>query len=176
MDACKARGVQMKTTLHINGESVEFDEVSKKPNAVSFTLGGKKYSFLGRRLADGSFVLDYETAQGWQREQGVSSPAGKGQFRVALSQLEAKISPVIAGAPAASAQSKLSPTAPMPGLVRQILVKVGDKVTKDQPLVVMEAMKLQTTLSAGGDGKVEAILVKEGQIVPEGAELVKLKA
>jgi biotin carboxyl carrier protein len=166
----------MKTTLHINGESVELNAVEKKPNAVSFTLCGKKYSFLGRRLSDGSFVLDYETAQGWQREQGVASPAGKGQFRVALTQLEAKISPVIAGVAATSAQSQLSPTAPMPGLVRQILVKVGDKVTKDQPLVVMEAMKLQTTLSAGGDGVVEKILVKEGEIISEGAELVRLKA
>ena len=48
----------------------------------------------------------------------------------------------------------------MPGVIRQILVKPGDKVKRDQPLVVMEAMKLQTTLTAGGDAKVEAVLVK----------------
>jgi 3-methylcrotonyl-CoA carboxylase alpha subunit len=107
---------------------------------------------------------------------GTVSPAGKGQFRVALGQLEAKVSPVLPGAAAASTASKLSPTAPMPGLVRQILVKVGEKVQAGTPLVVMEAMKLQTTLTAGGDGVVEAIAVKEGQIVPEGAELVRVKA
>jgi biotin carboxyl carrier protein len=132
---------------------------------------------MSKRLQDGSIVLDEEIAPGvWRRVTGTVSPAGKGQFRVALGQLEAKVSPVLPGAAAASTASKLSPTAPMPGLVRQILVKVGEKVQAGTPLVVMEAMKLQTTLTAGGDGVVEAIAVKEGQIVPEGAELVRVKA
>ena len=63
----------------------------------------------------------------------------------------------------------------MPGLVRQVLVKKGDRVKAGQPLIVMEAMKLQTTLVAGGDGVVEAVLVKESEQVAEGAELVRIK-
>jgi len=39
---------------------------------------------------------------------------------------------------------------------------------------VMEAMKLQTTLCAGGDGTVEAVLVKVSDLVTDGAELVKI--
>jgi 3-methylcrotonyl-CoA carboxylase alpha subunit len=63
----------------------------------------------------------------------------------------------------------------MPGLIRQILVKIGDVVTRGTPLLVMEAMKLQTTLAAGGDGVVEAIRVKVGDLVTDGAELIKLR-
>jgi len=163
----------MKTALVINGESISLDAVEKKPQEVRFTLGGKTYHFRGQRLHDGSFVLEDEASS--QRTTGVVSPAGKGQFRVAIGACEAKISPVISAATSSAAYSALSPIAPMPGLIRQILVKVGEKVKQGQPLVVMEAMKLQTTLTAGGDGVVEAILVKAGELVSEGAELVRLK-
>jgi acetyl/propionyl-CoA carboxylase alpha subunit len=165
----------MKTSLVINNENVELAAVEKKPGAIRFELNGKKFHFMSQRLQDGSIVLDEEIAPGvWRRVTGVVSSAGKGQFRVALGHLEAKISPVLAGGSPAAQASKLSPTAPMPGLVRQILVKISEQVLAGQPLVVMEAMKLQTTLSAGGDAIVEAVLVKEGELVSEGAELVKL--
>lgn len=162
----------MKTTLHINGEAIDLEAVQKKPSEIRFTLNKKDYVFFGQRLQNGSFVLDEETLQGWQRTGGTAFPSGKGAVRVQLGNTEASVSPVIAGATAQA--SKLSPTAPMPGLVRQILVKIGDKVQAGQPLVVMEAMKLQTTLSAGGDAIVEAVLVKEGELVSDGAELVTL--
>jgi len=164
----------MKTALVINGESISLDAVEKKPQEVRFELNGKTWHFRGQRLHDGSFVLEDEASL--QRTTGVVSPAGKGQFRVALGACEAKISPVLSGAASFAAHSALSPTAPMPGLIRQILVKVGEKVKQGQPLVVMEAMKLQTTLSAGGNGVVEAVVVKVGEMVSEGAELVRLKA
>lgn len=99
----------------------------------------------------------------------------KGARKVQLGALEARISEIKAGAAATSTAAALSPTAPMPGLIRQVLVKKGEHVKSGQALVVMEAMKLQTTLSAGGDGVVEAILVKPGDLVTEGAELVRIK-
>ncbi|KAB2945072.1 MAG: acetyl-CoA carboxylase biotin carboxyl carrier protein subunit, partial [Phycisphaerae bacterium] len=44
--------------------------------------------------------------------------------------------------------------APMPGTILKILVKPGDVVTAHQPLVVMESMKMEMTLSASGAGRV----------------------
>jgi 3-methylcrotonyl-CoA carboxylase alpha subunit len=64
----------------------------------------------------------------------------------------------------------------MPGLVRQIFVKAGDRVTQGQALAVMEAMKLQITLSAGADATVDTIFVREGEMIAEGTELVRLIA
>jgi biotin carboxyl carrier protein len=63
-------------------------------------------------------------------------------------------------------------TAPMPGRVVRVLVAVGDKVTARQPVVVMEAMKMENELRAGKDGSVAQVLVQEGMAVDTGALLV----
>jgi 3-methylcrotonyl-CoA carboxylase alpha subunit len=67
-------------------------------------------------------------------------------------------------------------TAPMPGSVVSVLVKAGDKVTKGQPLIVMEAMKMEHTIAAPFEGKVEAVYFAAKEQVKEGAELVALEA
>ncbi|MBI5277550.1 MAG: acetyl/propionyl/methylcrotonyl-CoA carboxylase subunit alpha [Burkholderiales bacterium] len=65
-------------------------------------------------------------------------------------------------------------TAPMPGKVLSFAVKAGDKVSKGQPLAVMEAMKMEHTIAAPQDGTVAELLFAPGDQVAEGAELLKL--
>jgi 3-methylcrotonyl-CoA carboxylase alpha subunit len=67
-------------------------------------------------------------------------------------------------------------TAPMPGKVVSFAVKVGDTVAKGQVLAVMEAMKMEHTIAAPGDGVVAELLYAPGDQVSEGAELLKLSA
>ncbi|MDO8607171.1 MAG: acetyl/propionyl/methylcrotonyl-CoA carboxylase subunit alpha [Phaeospirillum sp.] len=62
--------------------------------------------------------------------------------------------------------------APMPGTVVQVLVKLGDAVTSGQPLIVVEAMKMEHTIKAPTDGTVAAIHYKIGDPVAEGADLL----
>ena len=64
-------------------------------------------------------------------------------------------------------------TAPMPGKVVRILVSEGQKVTPDSGIVVVEAMKMENELRAGSAARVEAILVKPGQLVDSGVALVR---
>ena len=66
-------------------------------------------------------------------------------------------------------------TAPMPGKVVSFAVKAGDKVTKGQPLAVMEAMKMEHTVAAPADGEVVELLFAPGDQVTEGDELLSLK-
>ncbi|MCA9751154.1 MAG: hypothetical protein KC591_03110 [Gemmatimonadetes bacterium] len=66
--------------------------------------------------------------------------------------------------------------APMPGIVVGIPVNVGDLIVAGQPVIVVEAMKMQNELMAEGDGVVEEILVKVGDTVSGGDVLVKLGA
>lgn len=61
--------------------------------------------------------------------------------------------------------------APMPGKVIRLLAKVGDAVAHRQPVVVIEAMKMENELRAARDGSVSQILVNEGQSVEAGALL-----
>jgi 3-methylcrotonyl-CoA carboxylase alpha subunit len=63
-------------------------------------------------------------------------------------------------------------TAPMPGKVIALLVAPGARVTRGQPLLVMEAMKMEHTIAAPSDGHVEHLLYRVGDQVAEGAALV----
>jgi 3-methylcrotonyl-CoA carboxylase alpha subunit len=67
-------------------------------------------------------------------------------------------------------------TAPMPGKVVAVIVKNGQEVKKGEPLVIMEAMKMEHTISAPGDGLVEEVLYQVGDQVADGAPLLAFKA
>jgi len=63
-------------------------------------------------------------------------------------------------------------TAPMPGTIIDVSVKKGDKVKKNQTLLILEAMKMEHTISATRDGIVSEILYHSGEMVEEGTELI----
>ena len=65
-------------------------------------------------------------------------------------------------------------TAPMPGKVIAVHVAVGDKVKRGQALLVMEAMKMEHTIAAPGEGTVKELLYGVGDQVAEGAALITL--
>ena len=64
----------------------------------------------------------------------------------------------------------------MPGMVRDIKVKIGDLITKDQPIVVLEAMKMENILLSPVDGVIAAIPIKVGQSVMVGDLLIAITA
>ncbi|MGE3912481.1 MAG: biotin/lipoyl-containing protein, partial [Chloroflexota bacterium] len=64
--------------------------------------------------------------------------------------------------------------APMPGRVVRILVAVGDAIQEHQPLVIVEAMKIENVIAAPRDGVVAALLCSEGESVAGGQVLVQL--
>jgi 3-methylcrotonyl-CoA carboxylase alpha subunit len=65
--------------------------------------------------------------------------------------------------------------APMPGLVKLVRAEAGDKVRKGQPLIILEAMKMEHTIAAPHDGVV-AEVANEGAQVSEGVVLVRFEA
>ena len=67
-------------------------------------------------------------------------------------------------------------TAPMPGKLVAFLAQPGDAITKGQPLAVMEAMKMEHTITAPRDGVVAELLFAIGDQVGDGAELLRLQA
>lgn len=64
--------------------------------------------------------------------------------------------------------------APMPGLVLNLLVEPGQKVQKGDPLLILEAMKMENVLKAAGEGEVKSIRVKQGEAVDKGQVLVEM--
>lgn len=65
--------------------------------------------------------------------------------------------------------------APMPGLVVRVSVQPGDQVQAGQPLVVMEAMKMENELRSTSAGTVNTVRVQPGAVVEKGAVLVELR-
>ena len=64
---------------------------------------------------------------------------------------------------------------PLPGVIIDVKVAVGDVVKKGQTVVVLEAMKMENNINADRDGKVVAIQVAKGDTVADGAALVVLQ-
>lgn len=76
-----------------------------------------------------------------------------------------------AAAPAASGAGK-PVTSPLPGVIIEVSVKVGDAVKAGQQVAVLEAMKMENAIEADHAGTVTAIHVNKGDSVLEGAPIV----
>lgn len=64
---------------------------------------------------------------------------------------------------------------PMPGLVVDVKVKAGERVFRGQELIILESMKMESAVSAPGDGVVESVSVKPGDAVETGTLLIHFK-
>jgi 3-methylcrotonyl-CoA carboxylase alpha subunit len=134
-------------------------------------IAQREYAFAGDRLADGTLLL-------WLGDRAFKARAVRsgrdwhlftdaGQFRLALED-------ELHGAELIDAGASLA--APMPGKVIAVLVKAGAKVEKGAPLLILEAMKMEHTITAPRDGEVKELFFGAGDQVSEGAELLKFEA
>jgi biotin carboxyl carrier protein len=64
--------------------------------------------------------------------------------------------------------------APMPGLVLNVMVKVGQKIKQGDSLLVLEAMKMENILKANADGEVKKVIVKKGDKVEKSQVMLSL--
>src|SRR3712207_4147860 len=100
-------------------------------------------------------------------------------------QPKAVVKPVVrpaATAPTAPTTPVVKPTtpstgksgvkSPLPGVILDIKVNVGEIVKKRQTIIILEAMKMENNINADKDGKITAINVSKGDSVLEGTDLV----
>lgn len=77
--------------------------------------------------------------------------------------------------PPAEDERKQALVTPMPGIIREILVKIGDKVESGTPLMVIEAMKIEHTIKAHHAGVVQKVFYKIGDLVEADAEVIEIQ-
>ncbi|MGH9755311.1 MAG: biotin/lipoyl-containing protein, partial [Blastocatellia bacterium] len=75
-----------------------------------------------------------------------------------------------------AASEEGSANSPMPGKVLKILVETGQKISSGDPLIILEAMKMEHTMRAVVNGVVESILVSNGEVVGPGQLLVQIRS
>ena len=122
------------------------------------TLDGKVHSVLARRHGKGRYTLWLD---GYRYEVE------------ALDERTRAIRALSVDKEQASGPAPL--VAPMPGLVVKISVQVGDAVSAGQPLVSIEAMKMENELRSKSAGTVKTIRVSAGTAVEKGTVLVELE-
>ncbi len=105
-----------------------------------------------------------------RRDNDYTVFAGKGGRRLRL------VDPLDVTQYEATAADQTAVRSPLPGKIIDLRVKAGDSVSKGQPLLVLEAMKMEHTLSAPADGKIKSVRYAVGEQVPEGADLVEFEA
>jgi 3-methylcrotonyl-CoA carboxylase alpha subunit len=137
--------------IDLPGGAVEADVARGVGGALAVHLGARRFSAPALRDGDAVSVLVDER---WWRLIVLDPMAGAGE--------------------GASGSGRL--TAPMPGRVAAISVRVGDTVARGATLMALEAMKMEHAIAAPADGVVAAINYAVGDLVEDGAELIRLDA
>lgn len=91
----------------------------------------------------------------------------------APAEVSPQVEEVQAPQPTATAGADAVPS-PMPGTILKVLVAVGDQVAENQPLLILEAMKMENEIVASSAGIVSAIHVSPGQVVNPGDGLITI--
>jgi 3-methylcrotonyl-CoA carboxylase alpha subunit len=146
--------------------------VTYHPNGWTIDVNGSKHALalVGRNERRYTLRLDGNTVQGTVWREGELLHVFSGGMHHVLTWED----PLAHAGEHEAAGGRL--TAPMPGKVVAVIASGGQQVKKGEPLVIMEAMKMEHTISAPSDGLVEEVLYQVGDQVADGAALLAFKA
>jgi 3-methylcrotonyl-CoA carboxylase alpha subunit len=134
------------------------------------TVDGVTIEVTARKLPDGRLEIADE------RGAHVAEVTAEGGRRfVRFGTLEFVLDAESGGRRRAQARTGGGLEAPMPGVVMRVMVAAGDTVKSGQPLVILEAMKMEHVIRAPRDGKVASIAARAGEMVGGGTALVELE-
>ena len=141
----------------------------------NFKINGNEYNVtinsVDGNVADVTVVANYKVEIGGQTAVSVQNAAPAQTAAPAPAPQPAPAAQ--APAPAASGAGK-PVTSPLPGVIVEISVKVGDAVKAGQQVAVLEAMKMENAIEADHAGTVTAVHVNKGDSVLEGAPIVTI--
>jgi 3-methylcrotonyl-CoA carboxylase alpha subunit len=156
--------------LFVDGESEHPVRVHFRGSGLRLAVRGKEHAFAGKPLEGGalSIRLDERMYRARALRDGDDWHifAAGDYHRLTLRH----------GLPGQDEEGRSgSLAAPMPGRIVQVMSRPGEAVKKGQPLLILEAMKMEHTITAPADGVVKEIHFTAGEQVLEGAELVTLE-
>ena len=152
-------------TLNISGKEYVVDVQETDFDQFEVQVGGQSYSV----------SLSEDQAVGGVSAAPAASPAAAPKAVAA----PAAAAPAPAAAPKAAAPKKPAGgggkgalKAPMPGVILEVNVKPGDKVTRGQQVAILDAMKMHNVVGAPRDGTIAEVCVAAGQSVGHGDVIV----
>lgn len=144
----------------------------------SFKINGNRYDVAINSLSGNIADVTVNGVSYQVEMENASAPAQTSAAPVPASAVQAPSAPVQPASPApapVSATGQGKPvTSPLPGVIIDIKVKVGDTVKAGQTIAVLEAMKMENDIQAEWDGVVTAVNASKGDSVLEGAAIVTI--
>lgn len=135
-----------KVKVNLNGEIIDIDAVMTETGFCSILHNGKSYNAECVNPSEGKYII---TSNFHRYEVELQNPRKK----------------YMRGGAAAEDDVQDSIKAPMPGKIVKVFVTPGQKVCKGDPLLVIEAMKMQSTYTASQDATVDTVEVTDGESV-----------
>jgi acetyl/propionyl-CoA carboxylase alpha subunit len=169
----------MTFEIELNGRtrSVAVERVAASPHHFRVTVDGVVRLVDAVRVDEGMLSLILSDGDGASHQIGLTGGKMPGEQTVLLPD-GTSLNVIVNGRRArrssdtAGAAGEQRVLAPMPGKVLRVLVRVGDEVAVRQPLVVVEAMKMENELGSPKAGRVKEVSVQEGQSVEAGRLLL----
>jgi len=147
-------------------------------NEYEYEINGRNYKVIVDDVVDGDSAVVQVNGETFQvsilGQPAQAAPSAAPRAAAGPSPAAAPPPPKAAPKPVASAGGG-AVTAPMPGTVLKILVNPGNEVTAGQPVMIIEAMKMENEIKANRSGKVSQILVSAGDNVAAGAPLMNIE-
>jgi 3-methylcrotonyl-CoA carboxylase alpha subunit len=163
-------GAQRRLSLHVHGQDLTVVLQRLHDGSTQLRIGAQSWPFSARLLGPDRHDLRIGT------HRLTATVYARGSryavYTEAGAALVAEFDPLAHAGDGAVEGGRL--TAPMPGKVVSFLAQPGDTVARGQALAVMEAMKMEHTISAPRDGVVAELLYAVGDQVAEGGELLRL--
>ncbi len=167
--------------VEVGEQSVEVELLPAENGTTTAVVGGATYTV--HAAPDGSWSVRPEGGTTQERvwlDRGPGRPsyAAAGGDTAPVSVQTAAEAALAAALEEASGGAGGGGTlkAPMPGRIVKALVAEGDEVEAGQPIIIVEAMKMENEVLAEGPGIVRSILVSAGDTVDAGAVLVEIQA
>ncbi len=171
----------MTFEVEVNGRLRRVTVERSAPGRFRVTLDGTVHEVDAARTGDHALSLILQGEGGRSRDVQIAPSGPPGEIlvgidgRVAAVSIDARRSRRGAPDAAAALDGEQKIVAPMPGRIVRILAAAGDAVAARQPLVVVEAMKMENELRAPRAGRVKLVAVTPGMSVESGRLLVVIE-
>jgi len=146
--------------MKVNEQIINWDLVNTQDQQYSIIADGKTFQVIVERI-------DKQAKQVFLR---INNNSYKFDIQEPIDQLLEKMGLNL------NANKKVEPIkAPMPGLILKVLVEEGQEIKKGEPVLILEAMKMENVFKATTDAVIKSIKIKEGQAVEKSTILIELE-
>jgi biotin carboxyl carrier protein len=145
--------------IKINSKKIQFNLLSLDPKTYLVGLGNKLFEATAQKLDDEKYSIS------------VNGKLFEVEIRTALQEKAKKLLEA-----SSATNHKLEVKAPMPGMILKVKKREGEKVIAGEPVIILEAMKMENELRAPVAGKLKELFVAEGSPVEKGIKLFSIES